>query len=257
MKRATIQTVYDWINDIAPFTGQEEFDNSGLQAGKPDDPVRRILLALDITPGVVSEARKLGCELIISHHPLIFSPIASLRQDQYVPRILLLLMQGGIGLISAHTNLDRSLYSGSMAVAKRFNLRDVRQADDYTVVGNLPEMLPAVEVQALLSQSLKSTVVRYGEAGSEIRTLAIACGAYSEGFRAAKALGADAFLTGEVRHHHAVEAADTNLVLFEGGHWATENVMLEEISLGLQSRLNALDYLVQAHVSRQIPYVRE
>ncbi|MDD3573336.1 MAG: Nif3-like dinuclear metal center hexameric protein, partial [Eubacteriales bacterium] len=134
MKRATIQTVYDWINDIAPFTGQEEFDNSGLQAGKPDDPVRRILLALDITPGVVSEARKLGCELIISHHPLIFSPIASLRQDQYVPRILLLLMQGGIGLISAHTNLDRSLSSGSMAVAKRFNLRDVRQADDYTVV---------------------------------------------------------------------------------------------------------------------------
>ena len=70
-------------------------------------------------------------------------------------------------------------------------------------------------------------------------------------------MGADAFLTGEVRHHHAVEAADTNLVLFEGGHWATENVMLEEISLGLQSRLNALDYLVQVHVSRQIPYVRE
>ncbi|MDD4081701.1 MAG: Nif3-like dinuclear metal center hexameric protein [Eubacteriales bacterium] len=257
MKKATIQAVYDWIDGIAPFLGQEEFDNAGLQVGRPDNPVAGILLALDTTPDVIAEARERGCDLIISHHPLVFMPLLSLRQDYYVPRVLSLLIQGGIGLIAAHTNLDKSAYSGSMAVMKRLNMQNIRRADDYTLVGDLPRAIPMGEVQVLISLSLKSAVLRYGDAGKEISTLAVAGGAYSEGFQAARAAGAEAFLTGEVRHHHAVEAADTGIALFEAGHFATEQPMMEELAQGLQSGLNALNYNVQVYVSRQIPYLRE
>lgn len=257
MKQARVQAVYDWLDSIAPFDSQEEFDNAGLQMGHPEQEVTGILLALDATPEVVGEAQRLGCELIISHHPLIFSPLDSLRQDRYVPRVSGLLIKSGISLIAVHTNLDKSAYSGSRAMMRQLNLLNLRQADDYTLMGELPQAMPAREVQGLIAQALKNPVVRYGPGDKQIKTLAAAGGAYSEGFTAALAAGADALLTGEVRHHHAVEAAANGLVLFEGGHFATEWMMMEALAQGLQSGLDALKYRVQVELSRQIPYLRE
>jgi dinuclear metal center YbgI/SA1388 family protein len=257
MKKATIQAVYDWLDSAAPFESQEEFDNAGLQMGHPDQEVNGILLALDATPEVVEEAQRRGCELIISHHPLIFTPLASLRQDRYVPKVTGLLIKSGIGLIAAHTNLDKSTFSGSLAMMRQLRLRDIRQVDDYTVMGDLPGDLSSREVQALIAQTLDNPVVRYGAGEKRIKTLAAAGGAYSEGFSAALSAGADALLTGEVRHHHAVEAAANGLVLFEGGHFATERMMMAALAQGLQSGLDALKYNVQVDLSRQIPYLRE
>lgn len=257
MKQASIQVVFDWIDSVAPFESQEDFDNAGLQLGSPDQPVKDILLALDVTPRVIAEALKLKCDLIISHHPIIFSPLDSLRLDRYVPRILAELIKNDIGLIAAHTNMDKSPFSGSMAVMKALGLNNIHEADAYTLTGDLPEPLPADKVQALIAQGIKGAVVRYGDAQRLISRLAVAGGAYSEGYLAAQNAGAEALLTGEVRHHHALEAAEAGVVLFEGGHFATENLMMKDLAQGLQSGLNALKYTVQVYVSRQIPYLRE
>lgn len=257
MKQATIQAVYNWLDEAAPFDSQEAFDNAGLQMGHPDREIKGILLALDVTPAVVEEAQALECGLIISHHPLIFSPLSSLRQDRYVPQVLGLLLRSGIGLISAHTNLDKSAFSGSLAMLRQLKLKNIRPADDYTFLGDLPRPLPAEELQALIAQALDGPVIRYGAGEKQIKTLAAAGGAYSEGYAPAYQAGADALLTGEVRHHHAVEAAGCGLVLYEGGHFATEKRMMAGLAQGLQSGLDALKYKVQVNLSRQIPYLRE
>ncbi len=257
MEKLTLKTIYDWVDGVAPFESQESFDNAGLQVGSPDQTIGGILLALDVTLAVIEEAVQLGANLIISHHPLIFSPLTSLRQDHYVPRILSALIKTEICLISAHTNLDKSIYSGSLAMLKRLNLSNIRQVDDYTLMGDLVEAAEASDIQARIAEALDNPVVSYGIGNRRIKTIAAAGGAYSEGFLAAKLAGADAFLTGEVRHHHAVEAADGGIVLFEGGHFATEKLMMGEMAQGLQSALDGLEYAVQVYVSRQIPYLRD
>ncbi len=116
MKKLKVQAVYDWLDSVAPFESQEAFDNAGLQAGDPEQEVTGILLALDVTADVLMEAESQGANLIISHHPLIFSPLSSLRQDLYVPRVLSKLIKSGIALISAHTNLDKSAFNSGRII---------------------------------------------------------------------------------------------------------------------------------------------
>ena len=102
MKMVTAGDIYDFLNVCAPFETAMSFDNAGFLVGERQAPVSAVLLALDITPKVVGEAARLGAELIISHHPVIFQPLRRMG-----PRdVPYLLAQHGIGAICAHTNLD-------------------------------------------------------------------------------------------------------------------------------------------------------
>lgn len=257
MKKLKVQAVYDWLDSVAPFESQEAFDNAGLQAGDPEQEVTGILLALDVTADVLMEAESQGANLIISHHPLIFSPLSSLRQDLYVPRVLSKLIKSGIALISAHTNLDKSAFNSGRIILEQLGTQNIRSADDYVLVGDFESERPAHDVRADLERILEAPVLAYGNSGKTITSLGLAGGAYSEGFLAAQAAGADALLTGEIRHHHAVEAAERGVLLFEGGHFATEKMMMTALAQGLQSHLDAIECNVQVCVSRQIPYLRK
>ena len=253
--KANVQTIFDWLDSVAPFDLQEDFDNAGLQAGSPGKPVDRVLIALDVTPEVVQEAAQMKADLIISHHPLIFSPLKSLNEEGYVASTLCQLVRADISLISAHTNLDQSLeYSGGAAIAKLMDLHKNAKLGKYLVTGELKSPLAATRLKELISLRLKAPVLQFGETGRLIHTIAIGPGAYSEGIHEALLAGADALLTGEVRHHHAVEAASRGLILFEGGHYATEAVMLKPLADGLQKAMDRLKYTLQVHVSRHLPY---
>ena len=257
MKKLKVQAVYDWLDSVAPFESQEAFDNAGLQAGDPEQDVTGILLTLDVTADVLMEAESQGANLIISHHPLIFSPLSSLRQDLYVPRVLSKLIKSDIALISAHTNLDKSAFSSGRIILEQLGMANIQPADDYVLVGDFETGRPAHDVRADLERILETPVLAYGNSEKTIRALGVAGGAYSEGFLAAQAAGADALLTGEIRHHHAVEAAERDVLLFEGGHFATEKMMMTALAQGLQSHLDAIEWNVQVCVSRQIPYLRK
>lgn len=251
----TIQAVHDWLDGIAPFDTQEEFDNSGLQVGLLSQQVTGILLCLDVTEEVVREAAQLGANLIIAHHPLLFVPQRDLNLARHAPQVLAALLRRDIALLAAHTNLDKSAqYSASLAVCHLLGLRDIRRAGDYLFLGELERPLEGEGLRLLISQALAVPARLYGEGGRRISTLAVAGGAYSEGFQEAIGAGAQALLTGEVRHHHAVEAAQTGMLLVDGGHFATEQPMLEPLALGLQSMANGLQCSVRVHVSRVQPY---
>ncbi|BBM70165.1 Nif3-like dinuclear metal center hexameric protein [Rhodothermus marinus] len=122
----TVREIAAALEAWAPPGSAQSYDNVGLQVGDPEQPVRRALLALDLTPAVLGEARTLEAELIITHHPLLFRPLRQLTPDGLVSSLALRLAAAGIALYSIHTNLDAAPGGVSFALAEHLGLKDVQ-----------------------------------------------------------------------------------------------------------------------------------
>lgn len=254
MPQATVQTVYQWIDQIAPFATAEGYDNAGLLLGSMRAPVARILVALDATPAVVEEAVRLDVQLIVTHHPLMFRGTKCILEDEYEGGILASLIRRRISLIAAHTNLDLSLeYSGTAALARALRLQNLR-SDGVVFVGDLPSPLSAEALRAQIAECEKDAVYLFGREDKIISSLGICGGSFDEGFEQARRMGAQAYLTGEVRHHNALAAIGSDFVLYQGGHCGTEFLLVEPLAQALQNALNALKYNVIVYPSVCRPY---
>ena len=255
MEQLTVKAVLDWLNEIAPFERAESYDNVGLLVGSEKAPVKRILVALDVTPGVLDEARKLDVQLIVTHHPLMFRGTKRILEDDYEGSLICRMIRENISMIAAHTNLDQSpLYSGSAAVAKALKLQNMRQ-EGFMFVGELPDAPVRADVlRQRIAACENDHIYQYGRDDIEITTLGISGGAYDEGFEQARAMGAQAYLTGEVRHHNALAAAGTGFVLYQGGHFGTEAPLVPLLTEALQNAMNALKYDVVVYPSNCQPY---
>lgn len=126
---ATIRQISTFLNQWAPAEVKMDFDNVGLLVGNPDSPVTSVLTCLDVTPDVVNEAIQKGCELIVAHHPLIFTKIGSINPTNEQGRIIYSLIKNDIGLIAAHTNLDAALDGVSFILANMLGLDHLRFLD--------------------------------------------------------------------------------------------------------------------------------
>ena len=251
---ATVRDIVSIIQEIAPFETAEAFDNVGLIVGRSDWTVNRILIALDVTMDVVNEAVALGAQLIISHHPLLFRARKNLVEEDAEGQILCEMVRHHLSLISAHTNLDRTEMSGSACCARLLNLTNLRQEGDYLFLGDFKNGIPAQELKRKLSDVLGIDTRLYGDDKKIITTLAIAGGAYDEGWLAAMHVGAQALLTGEVRHHNALSASMSGFVLFDGGHYATEAPLVSNLGKYLQNCLNDVQCNVRVYPSQCAPF---
>jgi dinuclear metal center YbgI/SA1388 family protein len=122
---STVKSIGRVLESWAPKALAESYDNPGLQVGRPDSRVKKGLIALDMTPQVLQEAIENGCELIVTHHPLIFSPLSDLTPHSYVSGLALALAESKIALYSSHTNLDSARGGVSFALAEQLGLIDV------------------------------------------------------------------------------------------------------------------------------------
>ncbi len=239
----TVKAVYDWVDGFAPFLTAEEYDNVGLLTGRFDAPVNRILMALDCTLEVVEEAKRLRAELIITHHPLLFHSRKNMREDDPEGQVLCALIRNHMALISAHTNLDRAPGGISDTLGQLFSLENMR-SEGFVRCGRLPSAMTAGELRDRASRILKAPVRLYGSPEKPLEALAVGGGAFDQGFEEAINLGAQAYLTGEVRHHNALNAVAQGMVLLEGGHFATEAPGLYALGGCLQMGLDGLQYSV-------------
>lgn len=121
----TCADIINIMEDIAPLSLAEKWDNPGLLLGEPAQEVSRVLLALDVTPPVVAEATKIGAQLIVAHHPVIFRPLKALRTDDVRGRMLAALLRQGIAVLAAHTNLDAAAGGVNDVLAAALGLTDV------------------------------------------------------------------------------------------------------------------------------------
>ena len=134
----TVKQILELIDVLAPFETAEDWDNSGLMIGNPNQPVSRILLALDVNEEVVHEAISQKYDLIIVHHPMIFKGIKQITSESRVGKLSMALIKAGISVIAAHTNLDRSFeYGINTYVGSRLNLKNITALGLYGIVGEI------------------------------------------------------------------------------------------------------------------------
>ncbi len=237
----TIRDIYRLLDAVAPFETQEDFDNSGLLVGDPEQEVTSVLFALDATEAVIREAEALGANLIVTHHPLMFEAIRRVTAETYEGRVISHLIRSGIGLIASHTCLDRAPGGINDALAECCALLDV-EGEGFVRVGTLPEPMRAGELKEYLAAALNTEVRLMGDPEKRISRLGLCSGAGGGEWEEALALGAEGFLSGEVRHHHALAMADAGLSCFECGHFATEQPGIFALADALQSALNQVQY---------------
>ena len=210
----TVQDVYNYLDSRAPFSTCEEWDNVGLLVGDPRQTVSGILVALDVTSGAIDAATATGANLIVSHHPVIFSALKALNSDSIPYR----LAAAGIAVISAHTNLDRADGGVNDTLAALLGLENIQPSDDGLCrIGTLPQETTPVSFAKTVADTLGTAVRLHGD--GTIRTVAV-CGGSGGDFIDALTPCADAFVTGEVRHHEWLAAG--NIAVIEAGHYATE-----------------------------------
>ena len=249
----TVQQVYDLINERAPFETQLPFDNSGLLVGHPDNEVTGVHFALDVTNAVIDEAVEIGANLIVTHHPMMFSPIKRLVETNHEARLLCRLIREGISLISAHTNLDQAPGGCNDVLAERIGLTGI-QGEGFVRVGSLPRPMTATELAARIGTALGDVVRVMGDPSAVITKVGMCSGSGADEWPAAAALGAQAFLTGEVKHHIALEAASDGVVMLEAGHHATEEPGIFALAKALQMSVLGVKYNVRVSLSRAKAY---
>ena len=249
----TAQQVLDFINERAPFEIQLGFDNSGLLVGHPDNEVTGVHFALDVTNAVIDEAIAKGANLIVTHHPMMFSPIKRMVETDHEAHLLCRLIREGISLISAHTNLDQAPGGCNDVLAQTIGLIDI-QGEGFVRVGSLPLPMTASKLAAHIGASLGDVVRVMGNPSAVITKVGMCSGSGADEWPAAAAMGAQAFLTGEVKHHIALEAADASMVMLEAGHHATEEPGIFALAKTLQMSELVVQYHVRVTLSRAKAY---
>ena len=250
---ATVGLVESILNEYADMESAEDYDNVGALVGRRDQEVTKILVALDATMDVVREAEGMGAELIVTHHPLMFHARKNLLEEDPEGRILCEMVRARLSLIAAHTNLDQTSLSGSACCAGLLKLQDVRR-EGYLFIGQLPKPMAAAALKDVITRALSFPVRCYGDGSRIIDTLAIGGGACDEEWQEAQNQGAQALLTGEVRHHNALAASMSDFVMFDGGHFGTEAPLVPELAKYLQNRLNDVKYNVTVFPSQCAPF---
>lgn len=255
---ASVKEIYRFIDQIAPFDTQESFDNAGFLVGRGEREVNRVLVALDITPEVAEEARGLGAELIVSHHPVIFTPIKSVTDETVTGQILLALTENGICAICAHTNLDAAHGGVNGCLAGALELTEIGQlcqagVDEKgrpygigrTGIAHQPGM-SAAEYAVFVKEKLGAACVRFVDGGKPVRKVAVGGGACGSMVEDAVAQGCDTFVTADLKYNQFLDARALGLNLLDAGHFPTENV----VCAPLARRIGKAFPQVQAVASR-------
>ena len=217
----TVREIYDAIDRIVPFQTAMDFDNVGILVGDENVDVTKTLLCLDVTLRTV--------------------------QPQ---NIIYALVQSSIAVISAHTNLDMAYpYGVNDALCRKLGLQNVRGIlkegeTDIAYMGELPEEMTTEDFAAHIKEALGLSAVRCTAVSKMLRTVAVVGGAGGDYALAAQAKGADAFVTGEVKHHEAIAAQQAGLALYEAGHYHTELPYRERLKAYLDTACPGVEFIV-------------
>ena len=255
---ATVKDVYDALDGLAAFETQMGFDNAGFLVGRVEKEVRTILVALDITKGVVEEAVRLGAELIVSHHPVIFHPVKSITDEDVTGQILLELTEHQIAAICSHTNLDAAEGGVNDCLAKALALTNIviphpgknGETEDFIRRAGKAHQLgmSAQSYAAYVKERLHAANVRFVDGGRPVEWVQVGGGSCGSMLREAMESGADTFVTADVKYDVFLEAKALGMNLLDAGHFATEQVVCPVLVEFLPNNFPALDVkLSQTH----------
>ena len=252
---ATVNDIYAFLNDLAPVRYQMDFDNAGFLVGDGSAAVEHVLLALDITDDVIAEAAALRAQLIVSHHPLIFTPLRRATADDLTGRKVLALARNGIAAICMHTNLDiadggvNDALMATLGAEVTGGLEPSGTADDGSAltcgrVGRLLEPMALSDFLPYVADRLHANGLRYVDGGRPVGMLAVCGGSGGSMLELAAQKGCDTFVTADVKYDRFLAAKELSVNLIDADHFCTENVIIPVLYEKLRAQFPALTFAV-------------
>lgn len=232
---AKVKDFYAYLNSIAPFEAQEDWDNSGMLVGDENAEVTKAAVVLDITPEAVGKAKSVGANLIISHHPVIFNPIKSVVNGSLPYE----LVKASVNAICCHTPLDIADGGTNDSLAELLGIKVIRADNPILRLGTV-EKTTAKELADSIAKKL-GTTVRYADAGRPIKKIAICTGAGCSLIETAGNI--DAFITGDASHHNFLDCIQSGITLIAAGHYETEIVVVPVIVKKLSEQFPEIEII--------------
>lgn len=230
-----IKNVIDVIEAFAPPILQETYDNSGMQVGSVQAPLKGVLLCVDVTEAVLEEALELGANLVVSHHPLLFHPLTQVVGANAAQRIVERALVAGVAIYSAHTNLDSAPSGLSVLLGQKLGLQNMQilvphvgKAGGYGVVGDLVGgERPTLEYLQEVKKTLNCRSIRYSDlCRTSVTRVALSTGSGASFIPNAVAAQADLYLAADFKYNDFT-AADFHCVVADVGHFESEYCAIE------------------------------
>lgn len=258
----TVREIEQRLFELAPREGAMGWDNVGQLLGDPEREVSRVLVALDITEDVAGEAIAAGCELIVSHHPIMnckWLPVQTVRSDTPQGHLLMKLLTNGVAAICMHTNLDVAKGGVNDCLAETLKLIDPGPLGDpegLCRMGTLESPMPLQEFAAFACKALGSNGVRFADAGKPVCRVAVgggACGDYED---AAIQTGCDTFVTSDLAYHAFLDARGKGINLIDAGHFPTEDPVCAKLISYLTVQFPELSVFKSTSHKEVIQYIK-
>lgn len=256
MKHPRVAEVLGVLNDLYRVDLSQDWDVNGLNLGKLDQSVRKILFTVDITNKVADQAVSENVDLIVSHHPLLLHPVSLISEETSKGKIIAKLNRANISLINAHTNADAAEGGVSDALAQVLGLIDIKPISDFGLgrYGKLPKAVTLMSFAETVKQSLpanSAATLISGELQSQVTTVAV-CGGAGDGLlNQVRALPVDVYLTADLRHHPTQDNKELQgPALISVSHWASEWPWLEKCQADLNRELTNGGFNVESKVSK-------
>lgn len=240
--------IMDVLECLAPKIYAESWDNVGLLIGDKEKEVKKIMIAVDASDSVVEEAVAKGADMLISHHPMIFSGLKSIRKDDFIGRRVIKLIKQDIAYYAFHTNFD---IAGGMAetAANKLGLINIKVLEKTTEIqgeeagigkiGCLKDKMSVKDLSAYVKESFDlDSISVYGDLNLKVSKVAISPGSGKREIDFAVEKGADVLITGDIGHHEGMDANAKGLVILDAGHYGIEKIFSEFIRDYLKDNLS-------------------
>lgn len=250
---STVAELRTFLQTLAPEYTAAQWDHVGLLCGRSDRPVSRVLVALDPSFDACREAAALDCQLLVTHHPLIWK-LDRVTEETETGRRLLFLIEHGIAALNAHTNLDVAPGGVNDVLAQWLGLSEVVVLDPegtdslgrpYGLLrgGSIAQQAPEAFVAAV-RDALHCPGVRYASGGRPVSRVAVGGGSCSDALERVAALGYDAFVTADCKYHTFQDAQALGLTLIDAGHFETENPVCPVLAQKLREAFPGISVFV-------------
>lgn len=237
--------IIEIIEETYPKTAALDFDNVGLLAGNTEKEVQRIYLALDATTEVIHNACEWQADMLITHHPLIFTPLKRVTNEDFVGRRVMELIRSDISYYAMHTNYDvlgmARLIEGVLGLQAAQTLdvtMDTDAQEGIGKIGILSKEMTLRECCEYVKQCLHlESVSVFGDLDTDVKRLAVSPGSGKSAVRPALQKGADVLVTGDIGHHEGLDAWEQGLAVIDAGHYGTEYLFMEDLKNYLCKRI--------------------
>lgn len=230
-----LSDIISLLEEFCPPSFAEDWDNVGLQAGRTDKDVRTVYLALDCTSEVVEDAIRVGADLILTHHPLLFGGVKRVTNEDYVGKRIVRMLASDISCYAMHTNFDVMGMASEASDELKLQNPDVLEVtyedsishEGLGRIGELPEHMTLQELAVYVKETFHIPHVRYyGDPEQPIVMTAVLPGSGKDEIDCAVKAGADVIITGDITHHVGIDANEKGIAVIDAGHYGIEKLFV-------------------------------